>query len=90
MVCEREKEKKGRTSVEILKVSSTMVTRALSFTFTQHAGDCERYKVWRLVMPGYRKGLPLSKAQGRMPRASAGDFFLNVCLFINSDWVFRA
>jgi hypothetical protein len=62
-----------------------MGKRVFAFTLTQHAGDCERYKVWRLAIRWMVRngiGLPLSKAQGRMPRASAGDFFLSVFLFI--------
>lgn len=45
LVCasQGDKRKKGRMSVERLKVSSTMVKRAFALTFTQHAGDCERY-----------------------------------------------
>lgn len=37
------KGKKGKESVKAWSVSSTMVKRAFAFTFTQHAGDCERY-----------------------------------------------
>ena len=82
-----DKRKKGRMSVERLKVSSTMVKRAFAFTFTQHAGDCERYsgQAGNYAFSAISwESLPLSNAQGRMPRAPAGDFFLNVFFFINS------
>lgn len=38
----KRKERKRRLSVKAWSVSSTMVKRAFAFTFTQHAGDCER------------------------------------------------